>query len=139
MTLTDTPWTGVDALKTTVLVALGCVVWAIGWFAVSGKPALEDQIAPMNIAVVGFVVAGGGYANWFLAGRRAVGARRRSLLTLAATVPSLAPVAVSDGYVGSERLFHRPGCAMADGRSWPVRSRAEQEHAGRVPCGMCRP
>jgi drug/metabolite transporter (DMT)-like permease len=82
--VTSGPWSRTDVLRTAVLVVLGAGIWVVGWFGVSGRPALEDQIPPMNLAVLGFAVTGAGYAAWFLAGRRAVGARSRALLRLAA-------------------------------------------------------
>ncbi len=142
-----TPWTRVDAVRTAVLAAVGAVVWAVGWFGVSGEPALEDQIAPMNLAVVGVVLIGIGYSSWFLAGRRAVGTRRRAVLALvpevaAAPAPVGANTAITppaDGFLGSERLYHRPDCAMTADRAWEVEPRAVHERAGRTPCGVCRP
>jgi hypothetical protein len=145
-----TPWTRIDAVRTAALGAVGAVVWAVGWFGVSAEPALEDQIAPMNLAVVGVVLIGIGYSSWFLAGRRAVGTRRRAVLALvpeAAAAPT--PVAAGtagragtapvDGFLGSERLYHRPDCAMTTDRAWEVQPRAVHERAGRTPCGVCRP
>ena len=139
-----TPWTRVDAVRTAVLVAVGCVVWALGWVGVSGEPALEDQIAPMNLAVVGVVLIGIGYSSWFLAGRRAVGTRRRAVLALvpevaAAPTPVAAGPPPADGFLGSERLYHRPDCAMTTDRAWEVQPLAVHERAGRTPCGVCRP
>lgn len=140
--VTGLPWTRADAAKSAALVALGCVVWAIGWFQVAEKPALEEQIAPFNVVIVGFMVVGVGNASWFLAGRRAVGDRRRSLLTLAAgaQVPAQVPSADEcDRYVGSERFFHRAACPLVADRSWAPQARSEHECAGRVPCGVCAP
>ena len=137
-----TPWTRVDALRTAILVAVGALVWAVGWFGVSGQPALEDQIAPMNLAVVGVVLIGIGYSSWFLAGRRAVGTRRRAVLALAPEVaigPVTTGTAPVDGFLGSERLYHRRDCAMTVDRAWEVQPRAAHERAGRTPCGVCRP
>ncbi|GAA0631752.1 hypothetical protein GCM10009547_39500 [Sporichthya brevicatena] len=140
-----TPWTRVDVLRTAVLVAVGAVVWAVGWFGVSGEPALSDQIAPMNVAVLGVILVGAGYASWFLAGRRAVGARRRVVLALVPDVASAPAPDVRaddvrhDGFLGSGRLFHRSGCAMTADRAWVAEPRSVHEQAGRVPCGVCRP
>lgn len=134
------PWTRTDAVLTAAVIALGCVVWAIGWYKVSGEGAFDSQIAPLNVAVLGVLVAGAGQALWFLGGRRAVDHRRRVLLGDDAflTVRS-APAADGDSFVGGESLYHRPECPMAAGRAWSPASRTEQEQAGREPCGWCEP
>lgn len=134
------PWSRGDVQRAAVLIALGCVVWAIGWYRVAGRGGFSDQIAPLNVAVLGVLLAGAGQLSWFHRGRRAVDTRRRVLLGDDAT-PALTPVQVVDldSFVGSERLYHRAECPMAADRDWPATSRAEQETAGRVPCGWCEP
>ena len=137
--MSETPWTRSDAARTAAFVAVGLVVWMFGWFGVSGQAAFEGQIAPLNLAIVGVVLVGAGYAGWFLAGRRAVGARKRVLLARSTDVAAAAGAVDPDGFVGSERLFHRVECAMSLDRSWAVRPRVDHERAGRRPCGVCRP
>lgn len=134
------PWTRTDVVRTAAVIAVGCLVWAVGWYRVSGEGGFHDQIAPLNVAVFGVVVAGAGQVLWFLGGRRAVDSRRRVLLgDDAAAVEVAAPVSAVDSVVGSERLYHRADCPMAAGREWPATTREEQERAGRVPCGWCEP
>jgi hypothetical protein len=94
----------------------------------------------MNLAVFGIVVAGAGQVLWFLGGRRTVDHRRRLLLgdDAAPAVIAAAPADL-DSFTGSERLYHRLDCPMAQDRAWVPTSRREQEQAGREPCGWCEP
>jgi len=134
------PWTRTDAVLTAAVMSVGCAVWAIGWYRVSGEGAFDAQIAPMNIAMLGVVVAVAGQVLWFMSGRRSVDYRRRVLLGDDAALAQIAaPAEDLDSFVGSERLYHRADCPMAQDRAWVPLSRAEQEQAGRVPCGWCEP
>ncbi len=142
--MTQTPWTRANVLKVVLLAAVGAVLWAVGWYRVAERPALDDQISPLNLAILGWLVIAVGYASWFTAGRRAVGARRRALLTFAADLQErvsvrAVPTTDADVFVGAERYFHRPQCAMVTDRSWAPHPPAEHERAGRVPCGLCVP
>jgi hypothetical protein len=135
-----TPWSRVDVVRATVLIAVGALVWAIGWYRLAGEPAFGEQVGPMNIAIVGFVFVCAGQMAWFLGGRRAVSDRRRVLLGREAAPPvveSAEPGA--DSFAGSERFYHRLECSMVDDRAWTPTSRAAQEQAGRLPCGVCAP
>jgi hypothetical protein len=138
--IAGTPWSRLDALKTSLLIAVGAVVWAVGWFQVAEKPAMDEQIAPLNVAVAGVVVIGAGQALWFLNGRRAVAERRRALLGESpAPVAAQAPAQGDELFAGSQRFYHRLECAMVVDRGWAAMIRATHEAAGRVPCGVCKP
>lgn len=134
-----TPWTRTDVVKAAVLIAVGCVVWAIGWYAVADEPDFGRQVGPMNIAVVGFVIVCTGQMVWFLGGRRAVNDRRRVLLGSDAVAAAVGVELDEDSFAGSERFYHRLDCSMVDGRAWAPTSRDAHERAGRVACGVCAP
>ena len=137
---TASPWTRADAVRTATVIAVGCAVWAMGWYRVANEGAFDSQIAPLNVAVFGVVIACAAHLLWFLSGRRAVDYRRRLVLGDDAVPAELvAPAAELEAYVGGERLYHRPDCPMAQDREWVASSRVEQERAGRVPCGWCAP
>jgi hypothetical protein len=127
-------------IKAAAVVAVGCLVWAIGWHRVAYQPAFAAQIAPMNVSIVGFVIVCAGQMLWFLGGRRAISDRRRVLLGSDATAtPSGSAEQGEDRFAGSERFYHRLDCAMVGDRAWTPTPRAAQERAGRVPCGVCAP
>jgi hypothetical protein len=133
-----TPWQIADAVKAAGLIAVGAIVWFAGWYEVSDRAAMDEQIAPMNLAVVGVLLVGAGQASWFLAGRRAVGARRRALLGATAK-PSPVAVVAGDLFAGGEQFFHQLDCAMVTDRGWMPTTRTDQELSGRTPCGVCAP
>lgn len=133
------PWHWADAVKTAGLIVIGAIVWFVGWYQVSERAAMDEQIAPMNLAIVGLLIIGAGQASWFLAGRRAVGARRRVLLGATAKPSPVTLVAVSDLFAGRERLYHRLDCAMLTDRDWAPMPSAAHELQGRTPCGVCKP
>jgi hypothetical protein len=147
-------WTRLDLVRTSLLLLLGVVLWVVGWYNASDDLDVDNQIAPLNLSVAGTLVAGAGFVLWFLAGRRAVGARRRviverrrSLVVPVESGPdarpqSLAPRAASGVLVGGSNLrrFHRSDCPLAAGRTdWTAAARAEHSAAGRVACGVCLP
>lgn len=134
-----TPWTRRDLVITVAITAVGCVLWAVGWYRVSGEPATAGQVSDLNLALLGLGLVGSANALWFLAGRRAVGIRRRLLLRAAQDPRGPVAAAPADRYVGTERFFHRPTCAMAGGRGWEGVARDEHLRSGRVACGVCAP
>jgi len=137
-----TPWTRDDVLLTALLIAIGCVLWTIGWYRVSGRTAMDEQVAPFDLAAFGVAVVGAGQARWFVNGRRAVDARRRVLIGSDAVLASTSGGSMTqreDLFCGSERFFHRLECPMVLDRTWPPASRSAHEQAGRVPCGVCSP
>ena len=137
--LTASPWQWPDAVKAAGLIAIGTIVWAVGWYEVSERAAMNSQIAPMNLAIVGMLVIGSGQASWFVAGRRAVGRRRRALLSAGATTAPVVVGPATELVAGGERYFHRLDCAMLSDRGWTPTPREVQEAQGRIPCGVCAP
>lgn len=129
-----------DTLTTAAIMAIGGVIWFVGWWEVSDRARMESQLSALNVAVLGMLVIGAAQALWFLRGRRAVHDRRRLLLGVDAA-PQRAALAVADDdrFAGTERLYHRLDCAMADARNWTPSPRAAHERAGRTPCGVCLP
>jgi hypothetical protein len=135
----DAPWTSKNVVISAVLAGIGGLLCVISWFRVSGDSAARDQLGMLNVSAVGLALVGVGYAQWFLAGRRACGVRRRLLLTPAGHVPTTAAADAAELYVGSERFFHRMTCAMAGDRGWEAADKNEHLNAGRVACGVCTP
>jgi hypothetical protein len=136
-----TPWARDDVVFTALLIAIGVVLWTIGWYRVSGRTAMDEQVAPFDLAAFGVAVVGAGQARWFVSGRRAVAARRRVLIgsdAVRVATPQRVPHR-DELFCGSERFFHRLECPMVLDRTWPPASRSAQEQAGRVPCGVCSP
>lgn len=149
-----TLWTPADLAVTAILVAVGVVLWFVGWYSASDKLVEGDQVVSLNVAAAGTLLAGAGLVSWFLNGRRAIRSRRRRLIErrraqlgpVAAAVPatgaaSLAPRSSSPVLVAGPdlRRFHRADCPLAVGRHWSASPRDQHESAGRTPCGACLP
>lgn len=146
-------WARRDALLCGLLLALGVVLWAVGWYRAAGELTLDEQVVPLNVAVAGALVFGAGWVLWFLRGRRAISARRRALIVRrralllpVADVPvgtsSLAPRSVSPVLVAGAGLtrYHRADCPLAAGRAdWAEAARSTHEGDGRDACGVCLP
>ena len=143
------PVGAVTNLYAATLFGLAAVV--AGWWGASGAGRVSGQLAWLNAAVAGVVVAGTANVVWVLRGRRAVGLRSRRLLGhLAADAPH-AGVASAGAAAGSPPdgesllavsglgLFHRAGCAMLAGKPATPASSEEHRRAGRAACGVCRP
>ena len=129
-----------------LLSGIGVALLVAGWIQVRTESVYAEQVAGINMAIVGVIAIGAGAIPMLLAGRRAVGVRRLALLGDLRGMPVRASAGASAGsisqnLVGGEGLrhFHRAGCTMAQGRNWSAASRPEHERAGRVACGVCRP
>lgn len=129
-----------------LLSGIGVALLVAGWVLVSNESVYADQVAGINMAIAGVLVAGAGAIPMLLAGRRAVGVRRLAVLGDLRGMPVRASGrtthdATSRNLVAGEglRRFHRAGCTLAQVRNWSAASRSEHEQAGRVACGVCRP
>ena len=141
------PWTDEELFRWLVTVVLAAGLCVAAWWAAAGHARLRDQIAFANFAVAGLVLTCYAHAALFLRGRRAVGARRRALLTEPPEHSGSRSAADSrqfcsqNGFVAGDGLgrYHRPDCPLAAGRDWSEAARADHDAAGRRPCGVCRP
>jgi hypothetical protein len=150
-------WGAEDLLRWAITTGLGGIVIAVAWYIAAGEATFAQQVGPLDAALAGLLLSGLGNLVWLLHGRRALGERRRLLLpdVADATASRAAPVVVvgppltaagavtvDDVFLAGEGMerFHRPGCALAAGRTgWTTATRQEHEEAGRLPCGVCRP
>jgi len=139
------PWSLAGVVAIYVTTGLGLALVAASWWGTSGTVVVHDELPWLQVGIVGLVVLGTGNGVWLLAGRRAVGQRRRLLVAdvdvdslprpgVAVTAEHPLPVAAT-----GMRRFHRPECPLALGK--PVVAATPDEHleAGRAPCGICRP
>lgn len=136
-------WGGAAVRRTALLSLVGAGVWFIGWYQVAGEATTANQIGPMNIAILGVILAGAGQLGWILEGRRAVGRMRRELLGDARPVPAAEVLAVSSEpdlrLIAGTRFYHRPNCAMVTSADTTSGVRSVHEAADRIPCGVCAP
>jgi hypothetical protein len=150
-------WGAEDLLRWAITTGLGGIVIAVGWYIAAGEATFAQQVGPLDAALAGLLLSGLGNLVWLLHGRRALGERRRLLLpdvadvtagaaargiAVGAPLTATSETAVADVFLAGEGMerFHRPGCALAAGRTgWTTATRQEHEEAGRRPCGVCRP
>jgi hypothetical protein len=124
----------------------------------SSTPLVGRQAAWGAVGVAGtFGVVAASFL-WVATGRQAVARRttevRGLILAGVAQVRSGAaagfatePGAHTDAEPGSTDLvatttmvhYHRAGCRLAAGKAVEPAGRADHEHAGRTPCGVCEP
>jgi hypothetical protein len=145
----DVLWRRGHMTKAAVLIALGTVLWFVGAYQVAGRATLERQAGPMDLAIIGLIVAGAGQVSWIADGRRRIGLRRRALIGVgpqhraASREPKSAVVASSELATcfasADTKLFHRADCRMGEGREWSGAARSAHVAAGRTPCGVCKP
>jgi hypothetical protein len=144
-----TLWRRGHVTKAGVLIVVGAVLWVVGAYQVAGRATLEKQSGPMNLAIIGLIVAGVGQLSWIVDGRRRIGVRRRVLIGVEMQHPAVkrarrAAIAASTDstacFAGPDtNLFHRVDCRMGEGREWAGMARSAQAAAGRTPCGVCKP
>jgi hypothetical protein len=121
-----------------MVVGVLVLLWA--FLAARGDATFREQIGPLNLAVVGGVLAGAGQGGWLLHGRRRLGRRRRAVhqhlepllarhrVAASAPVDSHALVTVA----GATRR-HRAACLLVAGK--PTIPTGD----GLVDCEVCRP
>lgn len=100
--------------------ALAALLLVIACVGAADTAALRDQIGWLNLAVVGGVAGAATNASWLLAGRRAIGQRRRRLLldVVDPVCPAgtAAPIADAWRWVPGTHRAHRDGCQLAAGK-----------------------
>lgn len=142
------PWQGEDVIIVSLTTLIGLLALGAGWFGASGSLSVSRQAAWLNAAVLGLVASSMGNCVWLLRGRRAIGARRVSLVSLtqtsvrgpaeaeleAAITNAVAQPSSEAALVqvdGATRVHHL-ACPMLAGKTFHPAQPAD----GR-PCGMC--
>ena len=140
------PWRRRDASVLGVGLLLGALSVLLAWRRTGTTADGGEQLAWLNVGVIGVIAAAFGAALWVRGGRRAVRRRRAALLaglapagSDAAELPVLTDVAVLPVATDRCRRYHRPGCALAAGRAATPAPREEHEAAGRAACEVCHP
>lgn len=136
------PWSGADAVRWFALLVVAHAVWAAGVLLPTTGDEFNDRITPVNLAVVGFIIAAYADVSWLVGGRARIVRRRRALLpdlTLAA--PPSAPGQGEGQLVAGPHLdlFHRSTCALVRGTTWPAITREGALEELRRPCQVCSP
>lgn len=145
------PWRLSDLWKVGLANAAGMIAVLVAWFGAAGSVVAESQVNWVLVGAGGIAVLGVGNCIWLLIGRRGVGLRRRIVLRpLAEWTRCAEPssgVLVDTLVWEAERVvwaagmshYHRPDCQLVDGKDVVFGTIAQQDLAGRSPCGMCSP
>jgi hypothetical protein len=140
---------------------LALVLVLVGYWQAAGLGRTDDQLAWLNLSLLGLIVSGGTNGLWLARGRRMVTLARAAVLTC---MPGLAvptghrncqvpagatrrpqPVRVAragpvDLVAGTAMsYYHRAGCLLAAGKEVTVGTKAGHETAGLRPCEVCQP
>ena len=141
-----TAWTLGPALWLALVNGGGMLLILVAWWGSSGSVRLPNQVAWLNVGVLGVVTAGAGNVTWLLAGRRAIAERRGAMQArIAALAPAVAAPDVAAA--ADERLvsragmtrYHRKECPLVAGKTVAGATLARHHKAGRHPCGVCEP
>ena len=140
------PWTSAELSRVVLSNALGAVLIGISWYQVAGQLTTRDELAWLNVGILGVAIAGVSNAMWLLRGRRNIGLARVMILP---DVPPRSATRWSDRMaedlenqpVASAAMtrYHRPSCPLVEGKQTSAMSRRDHERAGKIPCELCEP
>ncbi len=130
--------------------SVGLLVVFLGWWGASGEATSSLQFRWLGLGVTGMILCLAVSAGWLFTGLRAVGTRIRRAVPVPSDLPDtvlelrLVPDGrqpVPDGLVAASgmRYYHRPSCALAQGKAVRPGDRGDHLRAGRAACGVCRP
>jgi hypothetical protein len=129
--------------------AVALVLTSVAWGATRGESQPDDQIPWIVLAALAAALSGAVNAAWLLLSRREVGERHRALSARITALRGCYPssdaaereAAAGGGLVAVEgsKLYHRPGCALVEGRSAGAVRPSDGSSSGHQPCGWCRP
>ena len=118
----------------------GIALGLLGLAGAAGKHSIEDQIVWIDCTVGALLLAACTQAIWLLEGRRSVSLLRRRVAahlvagrTAAPADHRAAPAEAAAVVVAGGRSYHRPSCALVQGKQ-PVPFVDDGRHA---PCGVC--
>jgi hypothetical protein len=136
------PWTANEIVGACLLNGVGAATLLISWWSSANTSRLGTQVAWIDVAVIGLLIAGGGNIIILLDGRKRVGLRIRGLIA-----PSVSPSPRSrieqngSGIEPTVRApgmtwYHRPTCSLVSGKGVDAYDPAS---GGAEPCPICEP
>lgn len=138
------PWSRSDRVQVIAATSIAWLVLGSAWLGSATKADVEAQVGFGILGVGAVMFLYTATIWWLIAGRRAIGLRRRHLLGTGekprATTSS--DCSASNALIAIDGLhrYHRPSCPMVSGgRGGSAAPREEHEGSGRTPCGICRP
>jgi hypothetical protein len=138
------PWPRAHRCRVVVFNAVGLGLIVSGWYRGGGTGDVPTQLAWLNVALAGVVIAGIGDMLWLLRGRREVILARSMFLPYRDDRRRSEPV-TTNGHeaplVSGPRmtLYHRSDCILMQGKEPHMASRVRHESAGLGRCEVCEP
>jgi hypothetical protein len=145
---TSAPWHTGNRLSVLFLSLIGFGGIVFSWWMVAGTAETATQQRWIDVGVVALLLATVGDIVYLLAGRRSVRTRERSLALRMARLADVgllgdgdAAESGTDAVVTAPRMsrYHRTDCLLVRGKTVSRGMVAENERAGRRPCGVCMP
>jgi hypothetical protein len=140
------PWTSTELSRVVLANALGLAMIAISWYQVADQLTSRDELAWLNVGIVGVAIAGVANGMWLLRGRRNIGIARVMVLPdvpgrAASAWPNRLAEDLDNASVASAEMtrYHRPSCPLVEGKNVTAAPRRQHERVGRVPCELCEP
>lgn len=138
------PWPRAHWWRLAGFNVVGLALIVSGWYRGSGTGQVSTQLAWLNVALAGVVVAGVGDMLWLLRGRRGV-ALAQLLVLPHRDGQSRSAVSPTNGHesalVSGPRmtLYHRSDCILIHGKDVHKAGRLRHESAGLGRCEVCEP
>lgn len=121
--LPASPWSRRSRLGTVGGIAVGALLVVVAAIGAGGERAFRQEIAWLDLGVLGVIIGGATVLLWLLQGRRAVTLVRNQVVELFSAdvvvpVESLVIDARADRRVtvAGSTWFHRPGCLLISGK-----------------------
>jgi hypothetical protein len=136
------PWTANEILGACVLNGVGAATLLICWWWSANTARLGTQVAWVDVAVIGLLVAAGGNIMILLNGRKRVGLRIRVLIAPSASPSPRSRIEQNGSGIeptvrGSQMTwYHRRTCALVSGKGVHA---YDLDSSEAEPCPICEP
>ena len=142
-------WQTTDAVRATVIGAIGAVGLGLCWYGSAGEDRWREQLPWLIGAIAATVVGSLGMVSWLLSGFRALRAEewaaKREIRTVLVTGRAVPPVGLPGGEPASfvtapgMTRFHRPACPLVARKPVTAVTQPTPLDSGLTACGVCNP
>lgn len=119
--LPASPWSRRSRLGVVGGLAVGALLVVVAAIGAAGEDAFHQEIAWLDLGVLGVIVGGATVLMWLLQGRRAVTVVRNQVVELFGVAAPIAAAVVAEHpdrpiTVAGSTWYHRPGCLLISGK-----------------------
>ena len=141
------PWTQDHRIALVVRNGLALTLMIAGWWMASGTTSIGAEVAWLNVAVLGLVVAGIANGLWLAMGYRSIVLARNVVITPGQDLSPVRPDVRARPGEGEKSLvtadamsrYHRADCQLVVGKELRTADRSVHEQSSRKPCEVCEP